>query len=433
MAASALRLPATTFHGSALGILAVGTVVGIALASMAGADALLVLGLAILLAAGLSLSIPLRWGGSVPLGYALGIALPVMLPWDHQVMVALGALAFALVLHLNRHAEEASEPAGPMVARMAVALAAAGSAVATFDAVLTDPAPLLARVVLASFALLAADAIVTRLLSADQRIDLASVLPVYLTLACGAALIAVAEDRVGAEMALVAALPLLITRFSFQRSAEAGDTLRQTVQALGLVPELAGMVPLGHSERSAHYARLLCEQLHLRRDRREVVVTAARLHHLGAVPFDFISDEGTPVAVDPDVIALQGGQVLTEAGFPPAVGALLAAARCGTAERCPSIDAAIVRVATSFDEVVGDEAERAEQGLAHVVHDATDRYRRRATAALVQLNAQQPSMVADAVASGDRFRQAASGVDFADVLAHRGGDVVPFARRRRSV
>jgi hypothetical protein len=256
---------------------------------------------------------------------------------------------------------------------------------------------------------------------------------VHLTIVCAGILIAVAVDQVGVAMAAVAAFPLLITRFSFDRHAGATDTLDQTVQALGLVPELAGLVPLGHSERAATYAIALSHALGLDRPAVTRVVTATRLHHLGSVPVEDGEDEGA-AAVDLDVpheIAAQGAHILREAGFPTDIADLLESADADTLDtRSPTLEAAIVRIASTFDEIVGSEPGEADRGLALVTANARDPYSRRTAAALLELVA-GGTIVRDAIASGDQFREAAVGVDLETVTGPRrvAAELLPFARR----
>jgi hypothetical protein len=269
--------------------------------------------------------------------------------------------------------------------------------------------------------------------SADgQRLEVAPALPVYLTLVCGAALMAVATEQVGVAMATVAAFPLLITRFSFQRYAGASENVRQTVQALGLVPELAGLSPLGHSERTAVYADAICGCLGLPSPAKERVVTATRLARLGSVPFDPVDPDDDSPSPSPTDVATQGATILSEAGFPADVAALVNGARAGALDGdAPTLEAAVVRVAMTFDEIVGDDPALADRGLALVTGTALDPHTRRAAAALLELGATRPQLVADAIASGDRFRDAASGLDLESLLAgSTGGDILPFARRR---
>jgi hypothetical protein len=398
-------------------VLAAGMAAGWALAAGGGPDAPWLALLTLLLVGALLVRVPVPWGGSVPLGYALAPAV-LALPLAASLVVAT-ALAGALVVAVARRGRPAARAA---VLRLAPPLLLALVAAAVHGALRPD-AGVLEQVVVAGTVLCGADLVVVwHWPDETERVAPVAALPVYLTLLCGAALVAVATSGFGVVMAAVAALPLLITRFSFRRYAAARETLRQTVQALGLVPELAGLVPLGHSERTAAYAAAVARGLGLRRAACERIVTASRLQHVGAVP--------GPAGDD---VAASGARLLRESGFPADVAALVASARVGCREHAPpTIDAAVVRVATTFDEVVGEDHTAVPRGLAVVSSTAHDRHSRRATAALLEVTASSPSLVADAIAGGDRFRRAASDLRLEDLLAEHGigADIVPFRRRR---
>jgi hypothetical protein len=243
--------------------------------------------------------------------------------------------------------------------------------------------------------------------------------------------VAVATAGFGVVMALVAAFPVLITRFSFQRYAAARDTLDQTVQALGLVPEMAGLIAIGHSERAAVYAAAVADTLGLGRGSGQRVVTATRLHHLGGVPYDPGDPDEPAQPPEPLEVAAGGARILREAGFPEDVADLVQQAAGGGLDgEAPSLEAAVVRVAGSFDDVVGDDGEATSRGLAAVSAAAAGTYDRRAVAALLQATAARPDLVRTAVASGARFAEAASGIDFGELVG-AGGTIIPFVRRRR--
>lgn len=415
-----------------VGILLVltGVGVGILIAVLGGEETPRLSGLALLLAGGLLVHIPVLWGGSVPIGYALLIALPSIAPLDEVAIVILASMVVVAGVTVARDAPKAAIASVVRFGSCAVAAVVGGLAA---GAVVDDA---LVEAIGAAFLLIPVELAVTRHIRVDgATIDVRSALPVLLTLTCGAALITVARAEVGWEMTVVAAFPLLITRFSFRRSADAEQTLRQTVQALGLVPELAGLAPLGRSERSATYARCIARHLNCSRAVEERIVTACRLQHLGAVPHDpqplvtstATTDAGGLTATE---LAAQGAHILEEAGFADDVVDLLRRARAGSlAGASQDLEAAVVRVASAFDQVVGEDAHMASQGLGSVTAAARDPHTRLAAAALVELSATEPTLVRDAIAAGATFRQAAPDLDL-DALAPPTGDLLPFARRR---
>lgn len=379
---------------------------------------------ALLIAAGLLIPVRVPWGGSVPMGGAAVIAAVALL----HPMEAAATLAVALVLGGVVLVCRVPHPVAiATVNRFGAGIVGAYVANVVIHALVNGPVPTLAAATAASVGLVAGDLAAVRLATAPaQRIAIRSALPVHLTLACAGALIAVSVSEVGVAMAAVAAFPLLITRFSFERYAGATDTFDQTVQALGLVPELAGLVPLGHSERSTAYAVALARELGFDRTTTTRVVTATRLHHLGAVRFE---DDAEQTVIPPGEIALAGARILREAKFPADVADLLASANADSLDAtAPSLEAAVVRVAAIFDELVGDDATGADQGLALVTASARDPHSRRAAAALLQLVATDDGLVPAAVAAGDRFRDAATGLELQAVTAGR-GELLPFTRR----
>src|SRR5205085_1306239 len=104
-------------------------------------------------------------------------------------------------------------------------------------------------------------------------VTLSAAWPVQLSLLCAAGLFVVAYREGGPWMAAVALLPLILTRFAFDRYAAAEEAYRQTIKALSIVPEVAGVTPLGHGERSAVYAVALAWRLGLTRDKADRVET----------------------------------------------------------------------------------------------------------------------------------------------------------------
>ena len=415
-------------------LLAVGVLAGLLLASGGALDAWRLAAVALLLAGSLLLQVPVPWGGSVPLGFALAgalPALPALQPAGDGLLVIATGVALAAAAALRTPNDQAFARA----LRLAPALAGL-AAVAALRAVDIMEVNVVVAAVTGILAVLAADVLLTRWLPVEgAHVELVPVLAVYLTLGCGAVLIAVATDRVGVVMAAAAAFPLLVTRFSFGRYAGAAETLRQTVQALGLVPELAGVAPLGQSERSSFYATALARRLGLPRLATARVVSATRLHRLGAVLVDRSEGDGQPAGPEPDAteIARHGAQILREAGFPRDVADLIEAARAGSPDGpSGSLEAAIVRVATAFDGMVGDDEARTDAGLAVVSATSLDPDSRRVAAALLELVATRPLLVREAIRAGALFNEAAAGLDLdALVTSPAGGEILPFVRRRR--
>ncbi len=79
---------------------------------------------------------------------------------------------------------------------------------------------------------------------------------------------------------------LLAAWYSFERLDAITRVSRQTIDALTLAPELAGLVPAGHAERVAALSVRVAQRLQFAPDDVRALGAAARLHHLGAVIVD---------------------------------------------------------------------------------------------------------------------------------------------------
>jgi hypothetical protein len=151
----------------------------------------------------------------------------------------------------------------------------------------------------------------------------------------------------------------MITWYSFERYAAARRTYEQTIQALGIVPELAGHVAIGHGERTAAYVRTLAVALDVAPDKREHVVVAARRHHVGhvAVP----DCEETRPAIEDGLVASASARILRVSGFLPEIADLVEAV---ATPRADDDLVALLRVASAFDDLVGEDAERGRGAVA---------------------------------------------------------------------
>ncbi len=91
------------------------------------------------------------------------------------------------------------------------------------------------------------------------------------------------DGALGLRAAMLLALPLLAIWWSYQQDDAATRVLRQTVDALAMVPVLSGAVELGASARDAELARHVAAHVGLTPDEQYTIAVAARLRHLGAV------------------------------------------------------------------------------------------------------------------------------------------------------
>jgi hypothetical protein len=350
---------------------------------------------AALVAASLLVVVKLPWGGTAPLGYAIVIALTITVsPGTFAVVAGLALLLTVPFLVTQRGVSEA----GRSLAVWTVGTAAAGvtTVVARHGLPLghKDAARALMILSLAGLAFLGVDLLLRRagVLGRDERVDARAAGPLYISLLCGAALLGLAYREGGWWMAAISLGPLLLTRFSFERYAAARQTYRQTIQALSIVPEVAELAPLGHSERTAAYALALAGELNLGPDATERVATAARLHHIGGLSLDELGMTG------PDAVASLGASLIGEIGFLSGVAGVVAGSAAPLEER-DTIEAAIVRIASRFDDFVGDDAGRARDSLRLVAFESKDRYGRQVVAALRKLVLARPRLALDAIAS----------------------------------
>ena len=346
------------------------------------------------------LDVDLPGGGTVPLGYALLVAGIVLFDPVAGAVVAAIAVAFA-VLHVERRTMLLTVAGGGWSA-CAVSWAFRSMQDAS-SATTTDLATLL-HVALVGGAFLGVDALV-------ERRELRRVAPVYLTLLCAAALLSIAAEQ-SAALALVAAVPLLVTKYSFGRFAAIRRTYAQTTRALSLLPEVAGLTPLGHGERTAVYAAALATALGFDLPSVDRISTAARLHHIGHISLHEPEERTGPV--DAEELSRVSGELLRETGFLDDVAALVE--RCqDTGPVATELDAAVVRVCSTLDDLV--EAGMLDPFSAVVVQHPAG-IERTAAIALIALHDRRPELVHDAQAASRVLTMVAAGEGADDHNGH---------------
>ena len=344
----------------------------------------------------LLLDVELPGGGSVPLGHAFLMALAYAMPADEFGLVA--GLALVLCLPVLAHRQGPERAAGRLLGFL-LAAGAAGAVGAVIRWGLpagTDPyAPRTALLGLLAggVAYLVVDTLAGRR-PVIWQLDV--------SLLCAAALLGMAY-REGWWMLVFATLPLLMTRFSFQRYSVARRTYQQTIQALAIVPELAGHAPLGHGERTAAYAGALAAELGVTGADRDRIVIAARLHHIGHISVPECAADGS---VEENPVGRAGADMLRETGFLAEVADLVQTVG-RPAEPGDGVHAAIVRVATAFDELVLERPERVPGALALVASQQRDAVSQEAVEALRRLVA-DTGVVDAAIADGAPLTQAAA-------------------------
>ena len=389
----------------------------VAMAAFGGFDGILLAALTVVTAAMLLLDVHLPQGGSLPLGYALLIALAFLLPGGDYLLVVLFSVLLSLPVLYRRKGEAA---AGATGLRWLVAAVAAGATTQLVDALGLGGdhnTKILVCVVLGGVAFLTADLLTARFASVagEDRVSAGSAWPVYLTVLSAAALLALADrfEHAGSTgspwMAAIALCPLLISRFSFERYAQASSTYRQTIQALSIVPEVAGMSRPGHAERTATYAAALADELGLMGEERDRVITAARLHRIGYICLDG-EEEEAPETVDPRRVARVGAEMLRQTRFIQPVADHVEEVEVESPEG-GTLGATIVRIASRFDDDVAEEPLRARGALEIVSGATTDPVGRQVVGGLRRLLLVRPGLVDDAIRAGSPVAEAAAAAD----------------------
>jgi hypothetical protein len=261
------------------------------------------------------------------------------------------------------------------------------------------PAMVLVEVGVAGAAFLAADAWF-------ERRALRRVAPLYLTLLSAAALLAMAY-RQSPALALVAAVPLLVTKYSFGRFTDIRRTYAQTTQALSLLPEVAGLTPLGHGERTAVYASALAVELGFDDAAADRIATAARLHHLGHISLHEPEERTGPV--DPAELRRVSGDLLRETGFLHDLATLVEHAQPGGDPARTPLDAAVIRVCSTLDDLTENVVGAGGDPFAAVLAAHPSGAERTAAIALLRLHDARPELVDEARAASRQLALVASG------------------------
>lgn len=360
-------------------------------------------------ACGVALHVDLPWGGRLTLGHAVIIAIAARVEPRWALAIALAGVVVALPSWLD-HAEE-----GPVRTRLggagAVAIASVAAVgvryaiddvIGTSDGVVDQRAMLVAVVVGVVF--LAVDhalrGVVAR--TNGERSDLRQAWPLYVTLLCVATLIDLAaQDSI--FLAFVATVPLFVTRFAFQRYTSARVTYEQTTKALSLLPEVAGLTPLGHSERTAAYVEAVAEAMGYEPLKVDHLANAARLHHIGDISLHEETERDGPP--DPSDLATVSVEILQQTGFLANLVELVEDCQPG-GPPASTQEAAVVRVCSMLDELV--ETSDAFDPFATLVAMHPVGHERAVAIALLSLSHRRPSLVADARASVELIHQVAA-------------------------
>ena len=371
------------------------------------------------LTVGLLVEVDLPRGGRVSLGSAALIALVELLDGPHFAIVVATALALAWLIGASRRPTRvgAVEYASAGVASAAAVAANRASSQLPLDRVVSHESAVALRVLLCGVAFLAIDHVVraTWVARSSEKPRARELAPVYVTLLCASALVAVAATR-SVSLAVVAVVPLLVTRYSFHRYALARSTCDQTALALSLLPEVAGLSPLGHGERTAVYATGLAEELGFDRSRVDLIATAARLHHIGYISLHEPAERKGPV--DHADLGRVAAEILRETGFLAHVAALVEAVHSDQ-DPTDDLEVAVIRVASTLDDVagIGDASPLGDPFMATLARHS-EGAERTAAIALLHLHDTHASLLSEARGASTEFTRVAANVGDASHDAH---------------
>ncbi len=165
-------------------------------------------------------------------------------------------------------------------------------------------------------------------------------------------------------------IPLLAAWYSFELGDRTRRTFRQTVEALGVAPELGELAPNGHVEHVARLSVAIARQLGVGEGHVADLETAAWLHHLGAVSLE-APDAGQPL--DPAQVSRAGSEMLRASRALGDAGDIIAAeleperARRQGADDLSLPMGQILRVASAYDELTQGDESRSSAALAELL------------------------------------------------------------------
>jgi len=145
--------------------------------------------------------------------------------------------------------------------------------------------------------------------------------PVAFSLFAVGALFAYVLPELGWWAPVVALLPYSFAHIAFFRSHLARVTYSQTIRSLARIPEVAGLSPDGHSDRTADLSVAVATELGLNPHEVRMVEYAARLHDIGRITLNELNI--IKVGFTDDDIARWGSEIISEAPFLTEVAALV--------------------------------------------------------------------------------------------------------------
>jgi hypothetical protein len=182
--------------------------------------------------------------------------------------------------------------------------------------------------------------------------------PAYVVLVTAGGLYGVTREAMGWWAVLLAALPYAFSHLALTRLATAAATYRQTIRALGRVPEAGGFVLPGHAERTADVAVAIGGEMGMSPRETGRLEQAALLADIGRVVLggSAVASSGSCTVRD---LAQWSAAIVAEAPTLQPVAAIVAESyrpyRRAGEERDPGLPPAaqVVKVATAYDYAVG--------------------------------------------------------------------------------
>jgi len=361
-------------HGRALALLAAAVALLAALAvdphgplpGVVGLGGLVVVGEMIGFRLGANLFVPLAPAVVLVLVRILGA--PGARAGDDLRFVVVVAVA-EVVAGLARPADRA--PGGrwrPSVVHTSAALTAFAAAGATTNLLggSDERSTALLSLAAAAGALVAIDLAARGALARDDLLRSGGV-RVYSALAASGMLMALGAHGVPGDRSLglwgvaMFAVPLLAAWYSFGRVDAVRRTTDQTIRALSIVPERAGLAAPGHAARVAQLAGDIARAMALPDSTRRTIEHAALLHHLGAVCLE--EPEAQSLTAPADVTEASARMLSKTVHLEPAARVLDAAAlhhrgRDATLAPTTRLAAQVLKVASDFDDVTGGDHDR---------------------------------------------------------------------------
>jgi hypothetical protein len=186
-----------------------------------------------------------------------------------------------------------------------------------------------------------------------------------LGLAVGASVIIAVfgAKRVGLGELAVFIGPLLVTQLAFRRYAGIRATYLQTVRSLARVTEVAGYVEAGHSRRVSRLAVAVGRGLGLAEPELLALEYAALMHDIGQLSLRDPIPGGATLLVSPadqERIAELGAEVIRTAGVLDDVAELVRyqSRPARGHEPAPPLGSMIIKAANAFDDMVGSSTDR---------------------------------------------------------------------------